>query len=128
MSQILFFDGACNLCNGVVRFLVKQKPPFSFASLQGTTAQGIVPEDLRHELSSLVYYRDGELWTQADALRRVFEDLGGKYKFMALLGRGIPDFAVNSVYQGIAKSRYRVFGKRDHCEVGDESSQSYFLP
>ena len=22
----------------------------------------------------------------------------------------------------------RLFGKRDHCEVGDESSQSYFLP
>jgi len=43
-AQIILFDGVCNLCNGLVRFIIKRDPEakFRFASLQSESGQSIL--------------------------------------------------------------------------------------
>lgn len=126
--RILFFDGTCNLCNGFVDFLIGQKADLSFASLQGSTAEHLVPEHLKVKLSTVVYLRDGEFLTQSEAVASVLYDLGGSYTLIGSFLRVCPSFITNGLYQLISKRRYGLFGKRDTCRLPKPEEQAYFLP
>ena len=47
--MIVFFDGVCNLCQGSVRYLIKQdkKGVLKFASLQGKYAKDFVDQTVK---------------------------------------------------------------------------------
>lgn len=127
-NNIVFFDGNCNLCNGFVNLLLGKKPPFLFASLQGESAGKILPENLRTELSSVVYFRDGRLLMKSRALVAIFRDVGGIYRVYSFFLRVLPDFFSDGIYRWIARGRYRWFGKRETCRLPTAEEKDYFLP
>jgi len=128
MEKIVFFDGNCNLCNGFIDFIVSTQPNFSVATLQGKTAQGLVPEELRRELSSVVYFRNGELFLKAQAVRKILKDLKLAYRPIYWSSRVLPESLVNWLYDQVAEKRYKIFGQRSQCRILNSSEQSYFLP
>ncbi|TAE46510.1 MAG: thiol-disulfide oxidoreductase DCC family protein [Cytophagales bacterium] len=129
-KNIILFDGVCNLCNGAVKFIIKNdtKNEFQFASLQSKTGQELLE---KHHLSttnldSFVLISDEKYFTRSTAALKVCQKLG---KFWQLLYVFIivPTFIRNFFYDYIAKNRYRWFGKNDACMMPTQAIKSRFL-
>ena len=126
--KIVFFDGYCSLCNGLVDWLIRhdQSGEVKFASLQGQTAQNSLPEKLRHDLDTIVYARENKVLLRSTAVLWIIADLGGLWSLASLLLL-IPEPVRDSIYQFIATNRYRVFGKRDTCRVPTPEEKARLL-
>jgi predicted DCC family thiol-disulfide oxidoreductase YuxK len=127
---IIFFDGVCNLCNGFVAWLIKADKAhvYRFASLQGETAKQLVGSLLDNTGEwSVVVYENGVSYDRSDAVLKIFESVGGVYRFF-LIFKILPKSFRDYVYRLIARSRYRIFGKKDVCRVPNSEEASLFLP
>ena len=119
IGAVLFFDGECGLCNGLVRILIRLDGPgrLHYAPLQGLSAQaylrahGLPTEDF----DSLILVPD---WSRRDrgahllrtdgvvAALRVVGGLAAPLAWLAVVPRAWRDAA----YKGVARIRYRLFG------------------
>jgi predicted DCC family thiol-disulfide oxidoreductase YuxK len=125
-SEIVFFDGVCNLCNAFVDFLMRKKTSLKFASLQGKTAKELLPPDFTTAFPSVVYYSWGKLETESTAAIRILSKLGGPYKLLKVF-LIVPPFIRDSVYRFIANHRYAWFGKRETCRLPTPEERAQFL-
>ncbi|MEO7266037.1 MAG: thiol-disulfide oxidoreductase DCC family protein [Ferruginibacter sp.] len=127
---IILFDGVCNLCNHVVQFVIRhdKKSLFRFASLQGEQGQQLL---MRYKLSSddfnsFVLIQNNKAYTKSLAALLVAKQLNAPLKF--LYGFIIvPPFIRNTVYNIIARKRYRWFGKKDECMIPTPALKERFL-
>ena len=132
---VVVFDGACVLCNGWVRFLLRHDRAgrYRFAAMQSPAgrallaAHGLHPDD---PLSLLLVEHDrpgGErASTDSDAVRRVLAGLGGAWRVahgIALVPRILRD----PPYRWIARNRYRWFGRHAACAVPAPGHAARFL-
>lgn len=129
MSGIILFDGVCNLCSGLVQFIIKRDPHgyFQFASLQSSLAQKLLMRygvDL--ETDSFVYIENDACYTKSSAALRVCRHLRGLWRcfFAGIL---LPPVLRDILYDFIAKRRYRWFGKQDSCMLPFPGDQHRFL-
>ncbi len=127
-ATILFYDGHCNLCHGVVRFVVKRdkKKVFLMAPLQGETARQRLSEELL--CSDTVVLLEGDsVFIKSKAAFRVLKRLGFPWSVWCVLDF-LPKFLTDFGYDTIARSRYRIWGRRDVCERPEVADQERFLP
>ena len=129
-GPILLFDGVCNLCNGVVQFIIPRDPEgtIRFASLQSEVGRELraergLPTD---SLESIVLVEGDEYYTKSAAAIRVAEHLGGAYALLSLF-RAVPRPISDAVYDFVADHRYRWFGKREQCMLPPPGVESRFL-
>lgn len=129
-EHLLLFDGVCNLCNGLVGFIIRHdgRKRFHFAPLQSVAGQNVLQ---RHDLvtsdfHTLVYFRKGVLLTRSTAALNVARDLGGTW-MIAYTFILVPRFLRDAVYDLISRRRFRWFGKRDSCMVPTPELRSRFL-
>ena len=129
MKQIIFFDGVCLLCNGFVDFLLARDHQvlFHFSPLQGERAKELLPVELREELSSVVLWQDGKVFTKSDAVVKILEQLGSLW-LPAKLSWVFPRVFRDSVYSLVATRRYAWFGKRESCRMPSPEEKKRFLP
>ncbi len=129
-SPILLFDGVCNLCNGLVQFTIERDPQgkFKFASLQSNSGQSLLkkfnlPTD---DFDSFVLVNGDKHYTKSTASLRVAKGFGG---FWALFYGFIiiPKPLRDSVYNLIARNRYRWFGKQETCWMPTPELKARFL-
>ncbi len=126
---VLLFDGVCNLCNGLVRWLVEHDGgQFRFAPLQSTAGRRLLERhDLpADDLDTVVLVVDGECYTKSTAALRVLRRLGLPYSL------GYPLVATprrlrDRVYDFVADHRYRAFGRRDSCMRPTPERRERFL-
>jgi len=127
---IILFDGVCNLCNGFVRFVIKQdaKAKFKFCSLQSETAKSILSGyNLNPEgLNSVVLIAQGKAYSKSDAALKILQHLGGFWLLTAVFFI-IPRFFRNALYNFVAQNRYRWFGKSANCTLPNQDLQNRFL-
>jgi predicted DCC family thiol-disulfide oxidoreductase YuxK len=68
---IIFFDGICNLCTGVVQFVIRHDPKrkFRFASLQSEIGQQFLQQyNLpTEEFGSFILFEKGKVYTKSTA-------------------------------------------------------------
>jgi len=128
--SIVLFDGVCNLCCFLVKFIIRRDPDkrFRFASLQSMKGQQIL---LNSELpvldnNSVVYIKEGNYFYRSSAILNILFDLGGLWKIFYVFNI-IPTFVLDYVYSIIAKTRYRIFGKRSTCLVPTLEIMDRFL-
>ena len=127
---VLLFDGVCNLCNGLVQFVIPRDPAgrIRFAPLQSETgtallsAHGLPPG----QLDSVVLVEDGEVYRKSAAAIRLAELLGWPYR-AAAVGRLLPEPLRDGLYDLVAEYRYDVFGRKDRCMMPDEDVSDRFL-
>ena len=129
-NYILLFDGVCNLCNSMVQFTIRRDPngKFKFASLQSESGQVLLkkfglPLD---DFDSFVLINGDKYFIKSSAGLHVLKELGGVWKLFYVLivfPRPLRDF----IYNLIAKTRYRIFGKRDTCMVPTQEIKQRFL-
>ncbi len=127
---VLFFDGVCGLCNRTVDSLIRRDRAgvLRFAPLQGQTASGLVPAEDVASLNTVVLVDHGGTHRRSDAIVRVLRHLGGRYRIVAGLLAAIPRPVRDFGYRIVAKSRYRVFGKKESCRLPTPEERGRFLP
>jgi predicted DCC family thiol-disulfide oxidoreductase YuxK len=125
---IVLFDGVCNLCNAIVRFVVARDPHahFQFAPLTSDTAgralQGVPPPGPE----TVVLVEDGRLYTRSDAALRIARRLTFPWPLaygLIVVPKGLRDW----LYDLVARHRYRWFGRRDSCPIPSPSIRDRFL-
>jgi predicted DCC family thiol-disulfide oxidoreductase YuxK len=128
-SPVILFDGVCNLCNNAVTYVITKDRDaiFRFASLQSDKGKDLVklfgldPG----KLFSIVLVEDDRLFLRSDAILRIASRLDG-WKWTRSL-TVIPRFVRDFVYNVIAGSRYRLFGRRAQCMVPSPELKARFL-
>lgn len=128
-EHLLLFDGVCNLCNGLVRFIIPhdRKELFRFAPLTSDIGKKIVARS--HEaasLDTLVYLRKDRLFTRSSAALYVARDLGGIWA-VAFIFMLVPSFIRDAVYDLVARKRYGWWGRSEQCMVPMRELRSRFL-
>ncbi len=129
-ERIVLFDGVCNLCNDTVRFVMARDPRgrFAFAPLQSGAGRALVakhglPAD---RLDTVVLLQDGRAFERSDAALRIAAGLGGAWPVLGAL-RLVPRRLRDTIYDWIARNRYRWFGRRAECAVPTPDQRHRFL-
>lgn len=129
-GPIVLFDGVCNLCTGVVQFVIRRDPEgrFRFAPLQSETATELLHACglSENRLETFVLIEDGDCYTKSSAAIRIAAHLGGLYRVAGPL-RYLPRPVRDAVYDLVAASRYEVFGRKDQCMVPGPDVEDRFL-
>jgi predicted DCC family thiol-disulfide oxidoreductase YuxK len=129
-KKIILFDGVCNLCNASVQFLIKRDTGdhFVFGSLQGGPGQELLKKFNQPGMLSdtFLLIEGNRVYSRSTAVLRVLKTLGKGWQLFYVLML-IPAFLRDLLYNLIAKSRYRWFGKRETCMVPQPSWKSKFL-
>src|SRR3954467_6279910 len=117
---VILYDGACVLCSGWVRFVVRRdvRKLLRFTPIQSEYGRalaqtlGIDPEDPDTNAVLL----DGVAYRRSDAALAVLAELPHwRWTRVARLrARGVR----GGLYSAVARSRYRIFGRHQHCDIG----------
>ena len=131
MSQpeiILFFDGVCGLCNGLVDWLLPRdgKKKIKFATLQGQTAARLLTNAHTEDLNTVVLWYKGQILTESKAILTCLKQLGGFWG-LAYVFIIVPSFVSDGVYRFIARNRYKFFGKLSTCRMPLPGERLQFL-
>ncbi|HLP73624.1 MAG TPA: thiol-disulfide oxidoreductase DCC family protein [Bacteroidales bacterium] len=129
-EKIILFDGICNLCNGLVKFIIRHdnKGEIRFAQLQSSFGEefmkghGLDPGDR----NSVIYISGEQYFLRSAAILRILKDMGGGWRLL----NGfiiVPRFIRDAVYDLVAKYRYRIFGKKESCMVPTPEIRERFL-
>lgn len=129
--HVLFYDGVCAMCNGIVQWTVRADTEriFYFAPLQGETAAiaRMLHTDFPSEIETVVYVRRGEVFVRSRAATLAALALPYPAKALSWFGF-LPVWITDFFYGLIARVRYRVFGKYEHCPLPPAEARSRFLP
>lgn len=118
-NPILLFDGVCNLCDGFVQAVISRDhmKKISYISLQSEAGQALLEKSgLPADLDSVVLVEGTKVFTKSDVAFRIFHHLGAGWRLLSYLSI-IPRFIRDTVYDWIAKNRYRWFGKKTTCMI-----------
>ena len=130
-KKIILFDGVCNLCSSAVQFIIEndKKDIFRFVSLQSdlgqeiTTYLGISSADL----DSIILYQPGyAYYYKSQAVFEIAKELGGIYSISTIFSI-LPSSITDSVYDYIAKNRYKWYGKKEFCMIPTNDIKAKFL-
>lgn len=129
-KKIILFDGVCNFCNYWVNFILKHdlKKIFLFAALQSKAGQELLAKFnlSTTNFDTFILINDDSYQTKSDAAISIAQNLSGWPKIL-LIGKIIPRFLRNFIYDLIAKNRYKIFGKKESCRVPTKEEKERFL-
>ena len=127
---ILFYDGACGLCDRSVRWIIARDRDavFRFAPLQGVTYRELEHADKPDDVSTFVALIDGHLLVRSDAILAVSRELGGAWRSLAAVGRLAPRPLRDACYRFVARHRLRFFGGPEACRLPAMGVRERLLP
>jgi predicted DCC family thiol-disulfide oxidoreductase YuxK len=133
--HLVLYDGVCGLCNGVVRFVLTRDrgEVFDFASLQSRTGRSWL-QRFDHDpdaLDTLVVVTDygsdaAAARFKSEAALHIASALGLPWRSSALL-RVIPRPIRDLLYDLVAATRYRVFGRHNTCPLPSPQERRRFI-
>lgn len=98
-----------------------------FAPLQGSTAEELVPVEIREHLNTFVFLQAGKLHLRTAALIRILWVLGGVWGILGSLLWLVPSPLRNLGYRFVARIRYRLYGKSESCRLPTPEERARFL-
>ncbi|MGD8317001.1 MAG: DCC1-like thiol-disulfide oxidoreductase family protein [Myxococcales bacterium] len=129
--HVLFYDGVCAMCNGLVRWMLRvdRNGVFHFAPLQGQTAERVrqLHPEFPKQIETVVYLREGRVLLRSRAATQAMRELPYPAKALSWL-RFLPTWLGDFFYGIIARWRYRVFGRYGHCPLPPAEARDRFLP
>ena len=129
-EKIIVFDGFCNLCSGLVNFLIKvdRKKQFSYIPSQSVEGISLIKKFHLDEVGTSIYFIDGKkVFDRSQAIFHIASSLGMPYIMILIFGvfgRPIND----GLYQLVSKSRFKIFGKRNTCRLPIKKTSSEIIP
>jgi len=129
-KPLVLIDSQCVLCNRVAQFVIRHDPSgqFQFAALSSAAAEaglsqrGLPPPPP----GTFVLVEGGHAYFRSEAALRLVARLGRPWKFLTVL-RWIPRPLRDAIYSGVARIRYRIFGRIEACALLSPEEKSRFL-
>lgn len=129
--RLFLYDGVCGLCDRSVQFLLRvdRDQAFHYAQLQGETAARLRAQhsEIPADLDSVVYLEHGQVSVRSRAFIRAARHLPYPWRLASWLWI-IPRPLADLVYRGIARVRYRIFGRYQSCRLPAPDERARFLP
>ena len=131
-SDIVVFDGMCNLCSAGVDFISSRDPrnAFTFGPMQTPRGQQLLEAHgvSIDQVDTFLLIRsgggygggsgdgNGEALVRSDAAIAIAAELRRPWSLLTVL-RFVPKPTRDRVYSFVARNRYRWFGKRATCKL-----------
>ncbi len=119
-KDIIIFDGECNLCNGVVGWLLKFAPEdlFSFVPFQSPYGQEILKKHgfPTQQLDTVILIDEEGLKTHSDGFLKIVSKIP-KWQRVAALLAFIPRLIRDYIYKTASKNRVKWFGTSNSCTI-----------
>ncbi len=111
-GPIILFDGVCNLCTGVVQFVIKRdrKHKFCFAPLQSQVAADLLnfKPDNDIPLGSMLLIENNHVYRKSTAALLISKQLDRLWPLLSVF-LIVPRPFRDMIYDWIGKRRYRYF-------------------
>jgi predicted DCC family thiol-disulfide oxidoreductase YuxK len=128
-APIWLYDGVCVLCSGGVRYTLRHERDHAirFVAIQSregrelTRTHGIDPD----EPDSFLFIENGKALAKSDGVLALVQHLNGPARLL-LAGRALPKRWRDWLYDRVARNRYRLFGKKDSCEIPNPATRHRF--
>jgi len=130
-KKIILFDGICNLCNSSVQFIIERdkKDVFRFVALQSELGQeicnyiGVNPKIT----NSIILYEPGTAYyLKSEAALKIAAEFHSIYTLLNLF-KVFPISFRDSIYNYVAKNRYKWYGKKESCMIPTPELKAKFL-
>lgn len=122
-KSLIIFDGECNLCNGVVGWLLKFAPKsaFEFIPFQSPKGQVLLKESGRptSRLETVILIDQDGHHTHSDGFLKIVSQIP-KWQRVAALLAFIPRLLRDYVYRTASRNRVKWFGKSRTCTISFE--------
>ncbi len=119
-NDTIIFDGECNLCNGVVGWLLKFAPKslFSFVPFQSPQGQELLLEYgfPTKSLDTIILIDVNGVHTHSDGFLTVIGKIPKWKRFAALLAF-IPQMIRDFIYVTASRNRFKWFGASKSCTI-----------
>ena len=130
-DPVIVFDGACVLCSGWTRFVLRvdRRGVFRLAAMQTDAgrrllaAHGLDPADP----NSFIVVDGGRVHTESAALLHVLSRFGAGWRVLATVLRVVPAPLRDAVYRIIARNRYRWFRRKAVCVIPVPEQRARFI-
>jgi predicted DCC family thiol-disulfide oxidoreductase YuxK len=125
-NPIIFYDGLCGLCDRSVQYIIRYdtKKKFRFAALQSNFAANILGE--KKLTDSFILFENGIISERSTAALKVCKILGRNIGLLYIFIL-IPKKLRDSIYNWIARNRYKWFGKFDACKIPTSEQKELFI-
>jgi predicted DCC family thiol-disulfide oxidoreductase YuxK len=133
--HLLLYDGVCGLCNWFVQFVLRRdrRRLFHFAPLQSAAGRTALERsgEIAGTMTTVWVLADYQTaaatpLTRGRAALFVLANLGWPWKAFALFSR-LPTAWLNLAYDAVARHRYRLFGRDEHCRVPPPDYRDRFI-
>ncbi|MBN2816046.1 MAG: DUF393 domain-containing protein [Campylobacterales bacterium] len=119
MKHIILFDGRCNLCSKSVHFIMKRNKNqlYNYIALQSPQGE----EYLKKygfpfkEFDTVVLIEEENVYIKSTAILKIVKNLSGVVHYLHYFIY-LPRFLRDFLYDVIAKTRYKLFGRKS-CDV-----------
>ena len=127
-NEVIIYDGICVLCNKYIKWVLDKDKEnlFLISNLQSKFTEEKFPE-LRKIDSVAVIKKNGEIVQKSKAVNHILKSINRLILLRTILNI-LPLSISNFFYDIVAKSRYRVFGKFDSCQLPEPEYKSRFIP
>lgn len=119
-QDIIIFDGECNLCNGVVGWLLKYAPEdlFKFVPFQSTQGQKLLIDHgfPTQQLETVILIDDDGVKTHSDGFLKIISKIP-KWKQVSALLVFIPRLIRDYIYKTASRNRVKWFGQSQSCTI-----------
>ncbi len=119
-SSTIIFDGECNLCNGVVGWLLKFAPAefFQFTPFQSGKGQVMLMEHgfPTNNLETVILIDEQGVHTHSDGFLRIISKIP-RWRLVAALLAFVPRIIRDTFYNLASRNRVRWFGKSKSCTI-----------
>jgi predicted DCC family thiol-disulfide oxidoreductase YuxK len=127
---IIVFDGKCVLCSGFAQFVLRndRQARFRLLAAQSTLGDALYRHFKLNPLhyETYILLEKGVAYFRSEAAIRILEGLGMPWR-LASLGRLCPRRLRDSLYDFVARNRFRWFGARQTCYVPAPADADRFL-
>lgn len=127
---ILFYDGTCGFCHGVVGFCNKKLKDENvfFAPLQGKLLAEMRKKDNKVPTSNeaIILQKNGVYFEGPKAFYELAKGFKQPFKLISFLSF-LPNFVSQFFYNLIAKKRHSIFGKKEACEIPNKKFMKRFI-
>jgi predicted DCC family thiol-disulfide oxidoreductase YuxK len=129
-GPIVLFDGVCKFCHASVNFIIDHDPRghIRFAALQSAMGQSLLRKfGLKTtDFDTLVLVEGERFATRSTAALRVAWHLGLPWRLLSAFLL-MPAFLRDTLYDLLARNRYRWFGRFEACRVPTPELKARFL-
>jgi predicted DCC family thiol-disulfide oxidoreductase YuxK len=127
---LMLFDGVCHLCDGTVRIVIRwdRAGAIRFTPIQSPYGRALAEQ---HGLDpdtpeSFLFFDHGRPLTRTAALGALLRRLDAPWRWLGIIDR-LPRGPADAVYDWVARNRYRLFGRANHCLVPTAEQRARFV-